>query len=499
MEDVTTLQDLELSQSSTAANPVVTVARKISDSETSLITSSTLVDKDGATITKACILGIRKSNGYVENVYVAAGGITGTAVTMTTRGLPLGGIDLTTSVAANAVSHEQGEEVFLNVSPFILQQLTYSLQGYIGASIKLKDVTTFQDEGMIAVRDFANAAARDAAITSPVDGMICYLQDIEDYTAYKNAAWVIGLGGGGGTATFYQDSTDDATLTGAIDGVNKDYDTQVVPGSVNALIVVKNGLTLERGASDDYTLSGNTITMTTAPVTGDKIVAIYPDSPVGTGNAKTRATSDADADNGELYRSTDDSSKLYYKDNGGTASDIETPLELISAVTADATEINQLTGTTNIAEADTFFGATDITGAQAETLTDGSNADALHVHTNTKDSDLFLKGDDSTVTTSVTHTLGVIPSLITFSASAGFTIETSTMGLWTNSKQKSTYYSGTNSDYTIDLTHGISLRSGNTGVIGTITNVTSSGFDITWTSAGSLGSSTWGVQFTAFA
>jgi hypothetical protein len=55
--------------------------------------------------------------------------------------------------------------------------------------------------------------------------------------------------------------------------------------------------------------------------------------------------------------------------------------ELDTNLTASKTEIDQLTGTTNIAEADTFFGATDITGAEAETLTDGSNADSLHIHT----------------------------------------------------------------------------------------------------------------------
>jgi len=34
----------------------------------------------------------------------------------------------------------------------------------------------------------------------------------------------------------------------------------------------------------------------------------------------------------------------------------------------------------NATEANTFFGSTDITGAEAETLTDGSNADSLHTH-----------------------------------------------------------------------------------------------------------------------
>ena len=38
-------------------------------------------------------------------------------------------------------------------------------------------------------------------------------------------------------------------------------------------------------------------------------------------------------------------------------------------------------GGANLNEANTFFGATNISGAEAETLTDGSNADSLHTHT----------------------------------------------------------------------------------------------------------------------
>lgn len=57
---------------------------------------------------------------------------------------------------------------------------------------------------------------------------------------------------------------------------------------------------------------------------------------------------------------------------------------LVDAITASASEINQLDGATitasQLTEAGTFFGSTDISGAEAETLTDGSNADALHIH-----------------------------------------------------------------------------------------------------------------------
>ena len=62
---------------------------------------------------------------------------------------------------------------------------------------------------------------------------------------------------------------------------------------------------------------------------------------------------------------------------------------------ATNTEVAQLSGTTNIAEANTFFGATDMSGAEAETLTDGSNANALHVH------DSYLHNSSSIVVPSV--------------------------------------------------------------------------------------------------
>ena len=85
--------------------------------------------------------------------------------------------------------------------------------------------------------------------------------------------------------------------------------------------------------------------------------------------------------------------------------------ELDTNLTATKTEIDQLSGTTNIAEADTFFGSTDISGAEAETLTDGSNADALHVHGYTHGVATRTSGT-GTGTETITHGLGVTPSHI---------------------------------------------------------------------------------------
>ena len=106
-------------------------------------------------------------------------------------------------------------------------------------------------------------------------------------------------------------------------------------------------------------------------------------------NITTRATTVAGANNGEIFRNTDDNNSLYWKDHGGSSLKIvDDTLELIPAasietlkdITSSVTEINQLAGTTNIGEANTFFGATDMSGAEAETLTDGSDASSLHTH-----------------------------------------------------------------------------------------------------------------------
>jgi hypothetical protein len=190
LADISSVIDLEIAQTSTPSNPVVTVARKISDSDTTLITSTTLLNKDGTVITKACILGIKKSNGYLENVYVAAGGITGTTVTITTRGLKLGGIDFTATLAGNAVSHEQGEEVFLNVAPFLLQEFQDALQGDIGSGLKLNARPTYTGTNAVYTeRVFADATARDAAITAPQNGDRCYNTADGVFQKYQTGAW----------------------------------------------------------------------------------------------------------------------------------------------------------------------------------------------------------------------------------------------------------------------------------------------------------------------
>jgi hypothetical protein len=88
-----------------------------------------------------------------------------------------------------------------------------------GTKLTAADVNDFLMKQ--AVTYFASSTARDAAITSPVEGMISYLEDTNIYTFYNGSAWGnlvwpdawiaytptltnITLGSGGTSAFFYQ-------------------------------------------------------------------------------------------------------------------------------------------------------------------------------------------------------------------------------------------------------------------------------------------------------
>ena len=87
------------------------------------------------------------------------------------------------------------------------------------------DVLTAADTNgylMQGVWTFANATARDAAVTSPQEGNVCYLKDTDAVMTYSGSAWVA-VGGAGGGMTQLGSTT---TLSGAstlISGISGSY------------------------------------------------------------------------------------------------------------------------------------------------------------------------------------------------------------------------------------------------------------------------------------
>jgi hypothetical protein len=82
-----------------------------------------------------------------------------------------------------------------------------------GDVLAAADVNTYLGDQVISV--FADAAARDASITSPLHGMACYLQDTDALELYDGSAWESVASSG--LASIITDTTTARTLTTAAD------------------------------------------------------------------------------------------------------------------------------------------------------------------------------------------------------------------------------------------------------------------------------------------
>lgn len=83
-------------------------------------------------------------------------------------------------------------------------------------------------------------------------------------------AFLLAVGGGGGGALDY---VADEVPAGAINGVNTSYTTSYPPLTFIGLYL--NGQKLVRGGGNDYLISGTSITMSIAPLTGESLRADY--------------------------------------------------------------------------------------------------------------------------------------------------------------------------------------------------------------------------------
>lgn len=105
------------------------------------------------------------------------------------------------------------------------------------------DVLTAADTNgylMQGINVFANAAARDAAITSPQEGQACYLKDTDAVMTYSGSTWVA-VGSTGGMTLL--STTALSTSTTTVSGINQSYIKLFVevidcfPGTAGALLL----------------------------------------------------------------------------------------------------------------------------------------------------------------------------------------------------------------------------------------------------------------------
>lgn len=63
--------------------------------------------------------------------------------------------------------------------------------------------------------------------------------------------------------------------SGTVNGSNVTFTLANTPGTAGSVILKMNGIELIQGGGQDYTISGATITMATAPALGQKLYASY--------------------------------------------------------------------------------------------------------------------------------------------------------------------------------------------------------------------------------
>ena len=147
------------------------------------------------------------------------------------------------------------------------------------ASLSNGEITDQRDFAQLRerpIKSFATEAARDEILTEPENGEIVFIEELDGYRGFRNGSWGKLADPSENIVNWYQDSTDDDSITGEIDGTNCTFVLSTVPASAAACIVSYNGIVQELGESDDYTIDGKTITFNSPPENG-KIVAIYPD------------------------------------------------------------------------------------------------------------------------------------------------------------------------------------------------------------------------------
>ena len=294
----------------------ITLARSVSGKATQTFElSAPLKDGTGSLITGMFKMSVitPAPEQKIERIFVKTMNATSTATATVNRGLAPSGIDVDGSGYPTQTSDYALEDIpagsicAIAWDSFDAESVKKVIIGDLPMTPKITGTLTWDNtaasETAQSVPVYADDTARDAAITSPANGMIIY-----------NTA----------------------------DGVNQQYIS---------------------GAWADV---GNTGTANASETSAGKVELA---------TAAERAAGTATGGTGALLVVTNDA---LVKTSSGAGD--ENKLPVLNASGKLATGFMP----TNIAEADTFFGSTDITWAEAETLTDGSNADTLHTH-NTKE------------------------------------------------------------------------------------------------------------------
>jgi len=155
-----------------------------------------------------------------------------------------------------------------------------------GDKLLVKDQSTQSQNGIYVFNGSSSALTRssDSDVWDELVGSLVYVDQGSTQGEYRYYCTSNSGGTLGSTAVVYVRDLS-GTLTpnnfatevipsGDIDGLNTSFTLPETP-TAGTLRLHLNGMRLRSGAGNDYTLSTNTITMATAPISGDVLIADY--------------------------------------------------------------------------------------------------------------------------------------------------------------------------------------------------------------------------------
>lgn len=152
--------------------------------------------------------------------------------------------------------------------------------------VLLKNQSTASDNGIYVFNGTGSAFTRstDSNVWDEITGALVYVE--QGSTQADTRYFCTSNSGGtlGSTAITYVQDTSGAISasnfvfnevpSGSVNGSNTSYTLAYTP-TAGTLLLYLNGIRLKSGAGNDFTISTNTITMTTAPVTNDVLLCDY--------------------------------------------------------------------------------------------------------------------------------------------------------------------------------------------------------------------------------
>lgn len=156
-----------------------------------------------------------------------------------------------------------------------------------GTRVLVKNQTTASQNGIYVYTTTGGAIMQRASDSDVWDELTGSLVYIEQGTTQADTRWFCTSDSGGTlgstSVTYVQDSSGSVSASnfvfnevpsGSLNGLNTTYTLAYTP-TANTLQLYQNGIRLKSGAGNDYTITTNTITMATAPVSTDVLLCDY--------------------------------------------------------------------------------------------------------------------------------------------------------------------------------------------------------------------------------